>query len=374
MTTPPAGDAARRPDARRDPPAVVTNRIELPTRTIVKVLVTLALLWVIFQIHGILIELFVASLLAAALYPPVRWLRARGLGRAPAILSVLAAFIAILVAFVVFIGGPLVREAWDFVQALPTYVQDGQRFLNSNPDLYNRLRSQAQSASADPSTLLTDLTRVGSSVAAGVTATLLTLIMTVYILFEGERALRWLTRDLAERHRRRLDRLLPELITVVSGYVRGQVITSAIFGVYVYALLRLTQVPQPLLLAFAAALLDALPIVGVLLAGAIITLVALTVSLQVAIIVLVAFVVFHNLETYLIVPRVYQGTLEISSFAVLISVLIGTELLGILGAILALPVAASIPVFERIWLDREVPEQVERIEMALSESRGPSAG
>ena len=367
MPDSPAGDASRRPDSRRDAPAVVINRIELPTRTIIKVLLTLALLWIVFRIHGVLIELFVASVLAAALYPPVRWLRARGLGRTPAILGVLGAFVLVLAAFVIFIGGPLVHEAQAFIKALPTYVQDGEGFLRSNPTLYDRLQSSSQSASADPSTVLGSITQVGSSIVSGITATLLTLIMTVYVLFEGGRVLRWLTRDLSDSHRRRLDRLLPELITVVSGYVRGQFITSAIFGVYVYVLLQLTHVPQPLLLAFAAALLDALPIVGVLLAGAVITLVSLTVSVQIAIIVLIAFVVFHNLETYLIVPRVYQGTLEISSFAVLVAVLIGTELLGILGALLALPIAASIPVIERVWLAREIPELVEQADAALSE-------
>jgi predicted PurR-regulated permease PerM len=80
-------------------------------------------------------------------------------------------------------------------------------------------------------------------------------------------------------------------------------------------------------------------------------LLALTVSPSAAIIVLVAYVVYQQVENYLIVPRVYQSTLQISSFAVLIAVLIGSAMLGIVGALLALPIAAAIPVIEDIWLE-----------------------
>jgi predicted PurR-regulated permease PerM len=109
-------------------------------------------------------------------------------------------------------------------------------------------------------------------------------------------------------------------------------------------------VPQALFLALLAAAFDAVPLVGVFIATVPAVLLALTVSVPAAIIVLVAYVVYQQFENYVLAPRVYRGTLQISSFAVLIAVLVGAQLLGIVGALLALPVAAAIPVVEQIWI------------------------
>jgi predicted PurR-regulated permease PerM len=110
-------------------------------------------------------------------------------------------------------------------------------------------------------------------------------------------------------------------------------------------------VPQPLFLALLAAVGDAFPIVGVTAVTIPTVFLALTVSPTAAIVVLIAYIIYQQVENYYIVPRVYQSTLNISSFAVLIAVLIGSALLGIVGALLALPIAAAIPVIEDIWLE-----------------------
>jgi predicted PurR-regulated permease PerM len=137
--------------------------------------------------------------------------------------------------------------------------------------------------------------------------------------------------------------------------VLGQLITSALFGLFSFALLTLLDVPQALFLAILAAFMDAIPIAGILIATVPAVLLAFTVSPTAAVIVLVAYVVYQQVENYIIVPRVYNNTLQISSFAVLVSVLIGGELLGILGVLLALPVAAAIPAIERIWIGERHP-------------------
>jgi predicted PurR-regulated permease PerM len=143
---------------------------------------------------------------------------------------------------------------------------------------------------------------------------------------------------------------LPEISKVVSGYLAGQVITSLLFGIFTFTVLSIAGVPQPLFLALLAGILDAVPIVGVFIATIPAFLLALTVSVPAAIAVLIAYVVYQQIENYVIVPRVYRNTLQISSFAVLIAVIIGSELLGIVGALIALPIAAAIPVVERVWI------------------------
>ena len=129
----------------------------------------------------------------------------------------------------------------------------------------------------------------------------------------------------------------------------GQAITSLLFGVIAFATLTLVGVPQPLLLAVLAGLLDAVPIAGILVATVPAVLLALTVSWPAATIVFAVYIAYQQIENYLVVPRIYRGTLKISSFAVLIAVLVGAKLLGIVGVLLALPVAAAVPVVERVW-------------------------
>jgi predicted PurR-regulated permease PerM len=118
-------------------------------------------------------------------------------------------------------------------------------------------------------------------------------------------------------------------------------------------------VPQALFLSIVAAFADAIPIAGVIIATIPAVLLAFSVSLGTAVIVLAAYLAYQQVENYVIVPRIYNNTLQISSFAVLVSVLIGGELLGIVGVLLALPIAAAIPVIERIWIGDDHPWRVQ---------------
>jgi predicted PurR-regulated permease PerM len=142
---------------------------------------------------------------------------------------------------------------------------------------------------------------------------------------------------------------------VISGYVIGQVITSALFGLFVYVTLWLVGVPDLMLLAVLAALLDAIPIVGVPLATIPAVLLAATVSWQAAIVVVVAYTLYQQFENYVLVPRIYGNTLQVTSLSILVGVLVGAQLLGVLGVVLALPITAAIPVLERVWRE-EIPD------------------
>jgi predicted PurR-regulated permease PerM len=189
------------------------------------------------------------------------------------------------------------------------------------------------------------------SVVNFITDGLIVLVFTIYLLLDGNRIYRWTVRYVPQRHRRKLDRTIPEVSRVVSGYAAGQLMTSALFGLYAFVVLFSLGVPQPLFLAILAAIGDAIPIVGVTAVTIPTVLLALTVSPTTAIIVLAAYLIYQQIENYIVVPRVYKTTLNISSFAVLLAVLVGSALLGIVGALLALPIAAAIPVIEDIWLE-----------------------
>ncbi|HXW88746.1 MAG TPA: AI-2E family transporter, partial [Streptosporangiaceae bacterium] len=133
-----------------------------------------------------------------------------------------------------------------------------------------------------------------------------------------------------------------EILAKVGGYVLGNFITSVIAGLGTYLWLLAFGIPYPILLAMFVALLDLIPVIGSSVGGAVVTLVALTVSLPVALATLAFYVAYRLAEDYLIVPRIIGRTVQVPAILSLVAVLIGGVLLGIIGALVAIPVAAAI--------------------------------
>lgn len=377
MTTriPGAGDDPEdgSPDARPD--GRVATQLELPWRTIVRVLLLLAALWLAVRLWEVAVQLLIAVVLAAALEPAVRWLQRRRLPRAASVAVVVVGILGVVAGLVVLLLQPLIDEARAFTGELPTYVEDAQTLLEQNSDLYARLQSGAQSASADPSILLGGVLEVGAGLIGAVTTTFVVVVFTIYILLDGNRIYAWIVRYARADTRDKLDRTIPEVVKVINGYVVGQLFTSALFGVFTFVLLTLLDVPQPLFLAVIAFVADAIPIAGVIIATVPAVLLALTVSPTAAVIVLVAYLVYQQIENYVIVPRVYRQTLQISSFAVLVAVLIGGTLLGILGVLLALPAAAAVPAIEKIWVPETRRRKADAVEaQRIEAAESPTAG
>ena len=140
----------------------------------------------------------------------------------------------------------------------------------------------------------------------------------------------------------RTARLMLSLETIVGGYMRGQALTSGLIGGFTYVLLLILHVPNALILAILAGFTDLIPYIGPVLATAAPVLFALSQGVPMALIVLVALVLYEELESRLIIPRVYGKTLRLSPVAVTIALLLGGKLFGIVGALIALPIAAAI--------------------------------
>jgi predicted PurR-regulated permease PerM len=336
-------------------PERVIARIELPWRTVAKVIFTFVVIWLIVKLWTILLLLVIGLLLTAALYPAVEWLKHRGMRHSSAVTTVLLGVLAVFVIFLLILIPPIIEESGDFADDLPDLVNHTQGLLQDRyPSIYQRLQNFAQQQSED-STITADLPipqilSVGANIVQGISNTVIVLVITAYLLLDGSRIYRWSVRYLPDTQEMKVRQAMPEISKVVSGYVVGQIITSLLFGIFTFTVLSIAGVPQPLFLALFAAILDAVPIVGVFIATIPAFLLALTVSVPAAIAVLIAYVVYQQIENYVIVPRVYRNTLQISSFAVLLAVVIGSELLGIIGVLIALPIAAAIPVVERIWI------------------------
>jgi predicted PurR-regulated permease PerM len=346
---PPTGPATAPPEEAA--PRAVPVRLELPARTIAKVVGTVALVLLLAALSDLLLELFIAFLATAALDPPVSRLERRGLPRPASVALILAALLGLLALVVALAGPPLLAQGAQVATDLPGYVARSRRLFGGNDALYRAAHAQAQRLAADPGRYADQFVAVGTGLLSFGTALFVVVAATGYLLVDGERTYFWLTRYLPPRQRAKLRRALPEVSAVVSGYVRGQLLTSLLYGGFAYLVLAVLGVPQALLLALLAAVADAIPIVGAFLSAAPAVLLALTVSVPTAGGVLLAYLVYQQVENFYIVPRVYRGALPISAFAVLVAVLVGGKLLGVVGALLALPVAATIPALERIWVE-----------------------
>lgn len=201
-------------------------------------------------------------------------------------------------------------------------------------------------------------------------AVFFTLILTLYFLLDGRRLYAWLLAYVPRRHRDKMAITVQEVSAVVCAYVRGQVVTSALFSLYVAIVLSVLRVPAALPLALMAGFCDVIPVVGIIIATVPATLLALTVSPMAALAVLSLYVVYHLVEAYFIVPKVYGHRLRLSTLAVLLALVAGSTLAGLVGAVLILPFVAAYPIVERIWLARYLGHEVIKDHSALAKSAG----
>jgi predicted PurR-regulated permease PerM len=200
----------------------------------------------------------------------------------------------------------------------------------------------------------------GRAIVDGASGLGLLFILTLYLLLDGKRLYAWLLSYVPRRLRSRVADTVPEVSAVVRAYVRGQVITSVVCGLYAWGTLSFLRVPAAVPLAVLAAVLDVLPVLGFLCSVVPAALFALTVSPAAALGVLALYVAYHLFENYMLAPRVYGRQLRLSALTVLLSILVGGELGGVLGAVLILPIVAAYPIVERRWLrDYLAPETLQ---------------
>jgi predicted PurR-regulated permease PerM len=348
---PPAGP--NRPPGSHVP--VTRTQIELPVATILKVLFTIAFLLILGQIWQILLLVFIGLFVAMVLARPVSWLQARGLPRGFAIALVLGAVIGFVVVVLWYVTPGLVTELREFWIHLPDYVESGLALTASRwPDFYEQAVAWAEEQQSGLNAGGFDVRGVlsqGLDLITGVFNVLLMLIIAVYILADEGRSLEGIYQWMPQRHAIKLRRTFPAVANVVNGYVVGQAINSTLFALFTLILLSALNVPSAAVLALIAAIGDAIPQIGVTLATIPAVLLALTQSLETALIVLVAYFIYQQIENYVTSPRVFSRTLQLRPLVTLLAVLVGGKLLGIVGVLFALPVAAAIPTVAAIWLE-----------------------
>jgi predicted PurR-regulated permease PerM len=309
------------------------------------VAVAYGLIELIVKARSVLIIVGLAMFIAAGLDPIVGWLVRHRFPRWAAVLTVIICGMAIVGGFLAAAIPPLASEAASLAHQIPHYLNDLQNRnsqlgkLNVKYHIQQRLTTLVSSRGGS---LVGGVVGAGTLVVGTVSEILAIVVFSIYFL-AGLPQIKMFTYRLIPHSRRPRAILLgDEIFAKVGGYVLGNFITSAIAGVGTYVWLLAWGVPYPLLLGIFVAFLDLIPVIGSTVGGAIVSLIALTVSLPVALATLGFYVAYRLAEDYLIVPRIMGRTVELPAIVSLVAVLVGGVLLGIVGALVAIPVAAAI--------------------------------
>jgi predicted PurR-regulated permease PerM len=319
-------------------------------RTTLAVVATLIVVAAARRVAHVLLLVLIAFVLAVGMDPAVRWLGRLRVRRSWAVTIIFVGLASFLALFVALLIPPMVQEVRQFADALPGYLADLQR---RDDWLGNAARHADVSAKAQQ--FIADLPRrVGESFGTviGVAGTVLgrifdlftVAVLSIYFTLSLPRLRRTAAALTNPAHRAQVDRVLERSIEKIGGYVSGNLITSAVCGVLAVVALTGLRVDYAVPLGMWAGVADLIPQFGSYLGALPAILVGLAKGPGYGIAVLLYFTAYQQFENYILAPRVYKGSIDLSPAAVIVSTLIGGTLAGFAGALLALPVAATIKV------------------------------
>ena len=300
----------------------------------------------------ILLLIGIALFLAIGLNPAVSWMQRRGLRRGLAVLVTVSVVVLFVGGFLATAVPPLVEQGTELVDELPGYIDD----LNRNSNLFREVNERfaitkriesltSGQTEAAPDT--EEVVGVAKVVFAGLASTLTVLVLSLYFLGAFPRLKHAAYRLVPRSRRSRFALLSDEILARIGSYLLGNLATSFIAGLVAYIYFRLAGVPYPLPLAMLVALVDMIPLVGATIGAAVSSLVAFSVTVPVGLVTVGYFVIYQQFENFILIPRVMARAVDVSPIATVVAVLIGASLLGVFGAILAVPIAASIQIIGR---------------------------
>jgi predicted PurR-regulated permease PerM len=305
--------------------------------------------------RDVLVRALVALFVAVSLDPAVRWLARRGVRRGSAVTLIFLLALGLVVGFLVSVIPQLISQFRGLVDDLPRYLAELQarsaqfRGLNDRFNLTGQLEGFARTL---PGRLGTGLLGIAGRVFGAVLSTLTVLVLTIYFMADLPRLKYGLVRLFPVARRVRTAEVVELVVDKVGGYMIGNILISIVAGIASFVAFELLRVPFPVPLAFLIALCDLIPMIGATL-GAIIG-VAVTLFAKglwpAGIGMAVFFLVYQQVENYLIAPRILRSTVDLGAAAVLMAGLIGATALGLIGALMAIPIAAAM----RVLLDQQL--------------------
>jgi predicted PurR-regulated permease PerM len=335
------------------PPGKRAISVNITVRTLLVAAAFIGIGWALVSVRTAVLTLFFALFAALVLEPLVTLLqrrlkRGRGATATLVVLGIVA--LGLLVAFVLL--SPFVNAVRDFVDALPSIVQEiRDTSIGSWLDDHSQAPEQAQANVKHIAQALGNAAGGALGVAVSGFTLILSLVtavfLTLYLIIDMPRLVGAVDSLLDPTASARLQRVWPAIVTAVSRTMLGNIVISVICGTIYGLSAWALGAPFPLALAFIAGLLDLVPMVGATVAGAIVVLATLTQGVTAAVIMLAIVLIYQQVENYLLQPTILGKAADVSGFFVIASVLVLGTLLGAVGAIIAVPIVASIQIIVR---------------------------
>jgi predicted PurR-regulated permease PerM len=318
-------------------------RIEPSPYTIIALLLLVAGLWVLNRLLPVVLVLVAALVIVGSISPAVRWLEERRIRRGMGIALVFAALMVVAVLIITLTIPALIEQLTNLLDQEPALRASLAKWLAGSHVTSPLAELLRKVHSGDLLRMAASNAYEYSSRAIAIIAYVLSSIfLALYIMIDRDRLRGGLFLVVPRSHHIRLSRVMLNLETIVGGYIRGQLITSVFMAIFVFILLKACDVPNALAVAVFTGVADVLPYIGALLSVGAAVLAALSRGPDIIIIVLVLMLAYEAFESRVLVPRIYGRALRLPSSVILFSLLSGSVLLGIVGALLALPVAAAV--------------------------------
>lgn len=298
----------------------------------------------------VFVLILVALFLATGLNPAVEAIRRRGTSRTTAVAIIFVAVLALVGVFIALVIPPLVRQTTYLIEIAPTLLQD----LKSNPQIaslndqyafIDTLQKKLESITSDGTLIFTafgGVIGVGRTVLSGTFTALTILVLTLYFITSLKEATAIGLKLVPASRRPRVALLVDAIIARVGAFVGSQILIAAMASVFVTILSLILGLPSPISIGIIVFVCALIPLIGHFLGSGIVTLIAATQSVVIGVVAFVAYVVYVQIENYVVTPRIMKRSLNLPGAVTIIAALIGTSLLGLVGGLLAVPVAASI--------------------------------
>lgn len=321
-------------------------KFEISTWTVVKVLLIIILAGLLYVVRDVVALLFIVLILVATFSPVIKsW--QKYLGRIPSIIILFVLLIAAISGAVYIIFPPLVNEVAQLAISVPTYIS--QTNFDSLRQYTPEIRNGLQSLSSNLDSITTNIYSITAGLFGAVFSLLMVVVLSFYMLVEEDGIKKQISAFFSEQHREKGIEVINKITVKVGSWFRGQMLLGLAIFLIDYIGLLLFGVPYALVLALIAGLLEIIPTVGPFISGTIAVLFALTISPWKALFVGIFYFAVQLLENNFLVPKIMQKAIGISPIVIIISVIVGAKLLGVVGAVLSIPVAASLSVVIVEW-------------------------
>jgi predicted PurR-regulated permease PerM len=313
-------------------------------------LTAILLMRALASVSQIFVLILIALFLATGLNPAVEALRKRNLSRSAAVTVIFSSVILFVIFFALVVVPPVITQGTNLIESAPQLLQDLMKNetinqLNTQYGLIDTLQEKLKSVTSDGTLLISTfggVIGVGKSVLSGFFTALTILVLTLYFITSLPQAVNLGLSLVPASRRDRVGLLTNAVIARVGSFVGSQILIAAMAAVFVTILSIILGLPSPIAIGMFILVAALIPLIGHFIGAGIFTLIALSQSLVIGVIAFVAYVVYVQVENYVVTPRIMKRTLSVPGAVTIIAALIGSSLLGLVGGLLAVPVAASI--------------------------------